>query len=181
MPEKCAHGRGNVARQCHPTMADIFYSALNWNLCVWKIINIIFRSDIFCSDEEVDIFAVHATASVLRHAGQMELLYHPPTCLKSYSYKKTCVVPQEKGPYGPQVKIPFLPTTLFPLRTVKYTALNNKAKNNFNVGKIRFIMVLNTATLCAAKILYLISECFPGWEEKMSVGLLRASGYSVKS
>lgn len=63
---------------------------------------------------DVDIFAVHARASVPGRAGQLELLYHPPTyCPKSYSYKKACTFPEEKGPYGPQVKIQFFPQHIF--------------------------------------------------------------------
>lgn len=41
--------------------------------------------------------------------------------------------PQDKGPYDPQVKIPVPPTTHFPLRTVKYTALIKNTENNFNL------------------------------------------------
>lgn len=44
-------------------------------------------------------------------------------------------IPTGKGPNGPQVKIPFLPTTHFLLRTVKSTALNNNLKNNFNLDE----------------------------------------------
>lgn len=101
---------------------------------------------------------MHATASVLGRAGQMELLYHPPTyCPKSYSYKKTFTFPQDKGPYDPQVKIPVPPTAHFPLRTVKYTAPIKNTENNFHLEE-KYILSWLLMMLQSVLPRYLISE-----------------------
>lgn len=63
--------------------------------------------------------------------------------------------PQDKGPYDPQVKIPVPPTTHFSLRTVKYAGLIKNTENNLNLEEeYIFIMVINNAIICAAKVSY---------------------------